>query len=420
MTRPMPLAFSDAEFARRLHGVRARMRTASLDTLLVVAAENIRTPPGTDDRHSNFGVLMVRHAGRSLHPRDGRTVAGRDLAPGLRSSQRPTRSSRRRSPGAGGSTGASGWKLGESLRVADHGSVPASLGQTVDGTGLVEAGRASPRRALIHKRAASQAGPPPRSRRSRRRHGERRVQRRLRRDDGGGLRFLRRRPDRDLGLAVRRRAPHVRQPATRARRHDPARAERLPAPVLRAAHAGGRHRAGTRRGSPDVRRHHRGVGGGDQGDPAGCDQRGRGRCLPGADRARRLRAELPEAHRILGRCRLCAELGRGAHRESSARRSDATRARDGLSHAARSSRVAPVRPRLQRDGPGDADRLRGADEPSPPPPRGGDQIGTRRRARGASTAATGRRPTFWWSAAAWLRSARRGALAKRAPACWWR
>ena len=70
---------------------------------------------------------------------------------------------------------------------------------------------------------------------NRRQAGQRRVQRRLRRDDGGGLRFLRRRPDRHLGLAVRRRAPHVRQPATRARRHDPARAERLPAPVLRAA-----------------------------------------------------------------------------------------------------------------------------------------------------------------------------------------
>lgn len=38
MARPMPLAFSDAEFARRLRDLRARMRAKPVDLLLVVAA----------------------------------------------------------------------------------------------------------------------------------------------------------------------------------------------------------------------------------------------------------------------------------------------------------------------------------------------------------------------------------------------
>src|SRR5581483_5498196 len=57
------------------------------------------------------------------------------------------------------------------------------------------------------------------------------------------------------------------------------------------------------------------AGGRHRGDPARRDERRGGRGVPGADRAGGLRAELPQAHRLLGRGGVRAELGRGAHRE---------------------------------------------------------------------------------------------------------
>ena len=61
MARPMPLAFSDAEFARRLRDLRTRMRAKPVDVLLAVAAENITYLTGYETiGYSNFGVLAVR------------------------------------------------------------------------------------------------------------------------------------------------------------------------------------------------------------------------------------------------------------------------------------------------------------------------------------------------------------------------
>ena len=67
MARPMPLAFSDAEFARRLRDLRTRMRAKPVDVLLVVAAENITYLTGYETiGYSNFGVLAVRQEGDPL------------------------------------------------------------------------------------------------------------------------------------------------------------------------------------------------------------------------------------------------------------------------------------------------------------------------------------------------------------------
>src|SRR5262245_63473298 len=61
MNRPMPPPFSGPGCGRRLRDVRARMRTASLDVLLVVAAENITYLSGYETiGYSNFGILVVR------------------------------------------------------------------------------------------------------------------------------------------------------------------------------------------------------------------------------------------------------------------------------------------------------------------------------------------------------------------------
>ena len=100
MARPMPLAFSDAEFARRLRDLRTRMRAKPVDVLLVVAAENITYLTGYETiGYSNFGVLAVRQEGEPLlFIREmERTVAERRPGSGTSRSSRTTRihSSRR-------------------------------------------------------------------------------------------------------------------------------------------------------------------------------------------------------------------------------------------------------------------------------------------------------------------------------------
>ena len=60
MDRLMPLAFTQAEYDRRLRDLHARM-AGSLDVLLVVAAENITYLSGYETiGYSNFGILAVR------------------------------------------------------------------------------------------------------------------------------------------------------------------------------------------------------------------------------------------------------------------------------------------------------------------------------------------------------------------------
>ena len=150
MTRPMPLAFSDAEFARRLRDLRARMRTASFDALLVVAAENITYLSGYETiGYSNFGVLVVRQdADPLLFIREmERTVAEtttwlRDFE-SFADDQDPLEQAVAVLRKRGWLDGRIGVELGESFvspAVMDR--FRRLLGQPADGTGLVEAGRA--------------------------------------------------------------------------------------------------------------------------------------------------------------------------------------------------------------------------------------------------------------------------------------
>ena len=150
MTRPMPLAFSDGEFARRLRDVRARMRTASIDVLLVVAAENITYLTGYETiGYSNFGVLVVRHdVDPLLFIREmERTVA--ETTTWLREfeifadDQDPLDQAVAVLRKRGWLDGRVGLELGESfVSPATMDRFRRLLGPTVDGTGLVEAGRA--------------------------------------------------------------------------------------------------------------------------------------------------------------------------------------------------------------------------------------------------------------------------------------
>ena len=202
------------------------------------------------------------------------------------------------------------------------------LGQTVDGTGLVEAGRAikSAEEITLIRQACriTEAGAVAALDAIRPGVTENAVSSAAYAAMmAAGVRFLRRRPDRDVGVAVGRRAPHVREPPPRAGRHDPARAERVSPAVLRPADARRRDRSGARRGAPDVGRHHRSAERGHRGDSPRRDERRSGRGVPGAHRARRLGAELPQAHGLLGRRRLRAQLGRGPHREPPPGRPDA-------------------------------------------------------------------------------------------------
>ena len=221
----------------------------------MVAAENITYLTGYETiGYSNFGVLAVRQEGDPLlFIREmERTVA--ETTTWLRDfeifadDQDPLEQAVTALRKRGWLDGRVGVELGESfVSPGTMDRFRRLLGPTVDGTGLVEAGRAiksAEEIALIRQAcriteagaiAALDAIRPGR-------HRERGLQRRLRGDDGAGLRLLRGRPDRDLGVAVGGRAPHVRQPAPRAGRHDPARAERVSPAVLRPAHAGRRHR----------------------------------------------------------------------------------------------------------------------------------------------------------------------------------
>ncbi len=150
MARPMPLAFSEAEFARRLRDLRARMRSASLDVLLVVAAENITYLSGYETiGYSNFGVLIVRQEAEPLlFIREmERTVAEtttwlRDFET-FADDQDPLEQAVAVLRKRGWLDGRVGVELGESFvspRTMDR--FRRLLGQPGDGTGLVEAGRA--------------------------------------------------------------------------------------------------------------------------------------------------------------------------------------------------------------------------------------------------------------------------------------
>jgi Xaa-Pro dipeptidase len=150
MARPMPLAFSDAEFARRLRDLRTRMRAQSVDALLVVAAENITYLSGYETiGYSNFGVLAVRQEGDPLlFIREmERTVA--ETTTWLRDfeifadDQDPLEQATAVLRKRGWLDGRVAVELGESfVSPGTMDRFRRLLGQTVDGTGLVEAGRA--------------------------------------------------------------------------------------------------------------------------------------------------------------------------------------------------------------------------------------------------------------------------------------
>src|SRR5215831_1954351 len=63
----MTPAFSKAEYGRRLGDLRARMKSADLDGLLVVVAENVNYLTGYETiGYSNFTMLVVRRDGEPV------------------------------------------------------------------------------------------------------------------------------------------------------------------------------------------------------------------------------------------------------------------------------------------------------------------------------------------------------------------
>ena len=149
MTRPMPLAFTEGEYARRLRDLRGQMRAAGLDVLLVVVAENITYLTGYETiGYSNFGALIVRLDGKPLlFIREmERTVAEtttwlQDFET-FADDQDPLEQLVTLLRKRGWRDGTVGVELGESfVSPAAMDRLRRLLGQPADGTGLVEAGR---------------------------------------------------------------------------------------------------------------------------------------------------------------------------------------------------------------------------------------------------------------------------------------
>ncbi len=149
MDRPIPLAFTEAEYARRLRDLRARMQAMSLDVFLVVVAENITYLTGYETiGYSNFGILVVRRdAPPLLYIREmERTVAEAttwlDEFEIYADDQDPLEHAVSLLRKRGWLDGHVGVELGDSfVSPALMDRLRRLLGQTVDATGLVEAGR---------------------------------------------------------------------------------------------------------------------------------------------------------------------------------------------------------------------------------------------------------------------------------------
>jgi Xaa-Pro dipeptidase len=149
MDRPIPLAFTEAEYARRLGELRTRMQAMSLDVFLVVVAENITYLSGYETiGYSNFGILVVRRdAPPLLYIREmERTVA--EVTTWLddfeiyADDQDPLEQAVTLLRKRGWLDGRVGVELGDSfVSPALMYRLRRLLGQTVDATGLVEAGR---------------------------------------------------------------------------------------------------------------------------------------------------------------------------------------------------------------------------------------------------------------------------------------
>ena len=149
MDRLMPLPFTEAEFDRRLRDLRGRMKTAGLDTLLVVVAENITYLSGYETiGYSNFGVLAVRHdVAPLLFVREmERTVAETTTwltdFETFADDQDPRETAVAGLRKRGWLDGRVGVEMGDSFvspKAMDQ--LRRVLGQPADGTGLVEAGR---------------------------------------------------------------------------------------------------------------------------------------------------------------------------------------------------------------------------------------------------------------------------------------
>jgi Xaa-Pro dipeptidase len=149
MDRPMPLAFTEAEYGRRLRDLRGRMQAGSLDALLVIVAENITYLSGYETiGYSNFGILVVRRDTapllfiREMERVVAETTTWLDDFETYADDQDPLEQALALLRKRGWLDGRIGIELGDSfVSPATMDRLRRLLGQPVDATGLVEVGR---------------------------------------------------------------------------------------------------------------------------------------------------------------------------------------------------------------------------------------------------------------------------------------
>jgi Xaa-Pro dipeptidase len=149
MDSRMTPAFSAAEYARRLTGLRARMQAAGLDVLLVVVPENVFYLTGYETiGYSNFSLLLVRRDGepllfiREMERTVAETTTGLSELETFTDTEDPVERAADLLRKRGGLDGRVGVELGDAfVSPAAMDRLRRLLGRTEDGTGLVEQGR---------------------------------------------------------------------------------------------------------------------------------------------------------------------------------------------------------------------------------------------------------------------------------------
>ena len=149
MDSRMTPAFSEAEYARRLAALRARMKASGLDVLLVVIPENVFYLTGYETiGYSNFSLLLVRGDGepvlfiREMERTVAETTTRLSELETFTDTEDPVERAVDRLRKRGWLDGRVGVELGESfVSPAAMDRLRQLLGRTADGTGLVEDGR---------------------------------------------------------------------------------------------------------------------------------------------------------------------------------------------------------------------------------------------------------------------------------------
>jgi Xaa-Pro dipeptidase len=145
----MTPAFSAAEYARRLAALRARMETAGLDVLLVVVPENLFYLTGYETiGYASFALLLVRRDGepllfvREMERTVAETTTWLSGFETFTDTEDPVERAVDLLRKRGWLDGRVGVELGDSfVSPATMDRLRRRLGETADGTGLVEPGR---------------------------------------------------------------------------------------------------------------------------------------------------------------------------------------------------------------------------------------------------------------------------------------